>query len=70
MAIFDLPDFIRRAFGGGKKEKSVFASEKEAYEFCLRVYKETGGVTPELKRAYEFYRQNMNDDCPPNSRHP
>jgi hypothetical protein len=34
------------------------------------VYRETGGVTPELRRAYEFYQQNHNDDCPPASRHP
>lgn len=67
MAISSLTDFFLRAIGHGKKEKSVFASEKEAYEFCLRVYKETGGVTPELKRAYEFYQQNLNDDCPPKS---
>ena len=51
--------------GGDKKEKSVFASEKEAYEFCQRVYRETGGVTPELRRAYEFYQKNHNDDCAP-----
>ena len=53
--------------GGEKKEKSVFASEEEAYEFCQRVYKETGGVTPELRRAYDFYRKNFKDDCPPAS---
>jgi hypothetical protein len=55
--------------GGDKKEESVFASEEEAYEFCLKAYKESGGVTPELRRAFEFYRQNFDDDCPPANRH-
>jgi len=49
--------------GGDKKEKSVFASEHEAYEFCLKAYKDTGGVTPELRRAFEFYQKNINDEC-------
>jgi hypothetical protein len=65
MAIPSLRDFLRWMQGGDKKEKSVFASEKEAYEFCQRVYRETGGVTPELRRAYEFYQKNHNDDCAP-----
>ncbi len=69
MAIPSLRDILRWMHGGNKKEKSVFASEQEAYEFCQRVYKETGGVTPELRRAYEFYRKNFNDDCPPASGH-
>ena len=70
MAIRSLRDFLRWAQGGDKKEKSVFASEKEAYEFCQRVYKETGGVTPELRRAYEFYLKNQNDDCSTTPGHP
>lgn len=53
-----------------KKEKSVFASEQEAYDFCQKVYQETGGVTPELRRAYDFYLKNYNDDCPPPRPHP
>lgn len=65
MAISSIREFLRLAIGHGKKEKSVFASEQEAYEFCQKVYKETGGVTPELQRAYEFYKQNFDDDCPP-----
>lgn len=65
MADFSLMEFLRRALGGDKKPKSVFQSEQEAYEFCQRAYKETGGVTPELRRAYEFYKKNFQDDCPP-----
>lgn len=70
MAIPSLRDFLRWMAGREKKEKSVFESEQEAYEFCQRVYKETGGVTPELRRAYEFYLKNIRDNCPPESGHP
>ena len=69
MAIPSLRDILRRMIGGEKKEKSVFSSEQGAYEFCQRVYKETGGVTPELRRAYEFYLKNFNDGCPPSAGH-
>ena len=62
---FSFRDFLRRIQGGDKKPVSPFASEKEAYEFCIRAYQETGGVTPELWRAYEFYLKNYNDDCRP-----
>ena len=65
MAIPYLTDLLRWLQGGDKKPKSAFKSEREAYEFVQRVYKETGGVTPELRRAYEFYLKNYNDDCPP-----
>jgi hypothetical protein len=65
MAIPSLRDFLRMMMGHGKKERSVFASEEEAYEFCQQAYKETGGVTPELRRAYEFYVKNIDDDCRP-----
>jgi hypothetical protein len=64
MAIFSLREYLWRAFGS-KKPKPAFATEQEAYEFCQKVYKETGGVTPELKRAYEFYIKNVDDDCRP-----
>lgn len=64
---FSMVSLLMQQIGRGKKPKSPFASEREAVEFCERVYKETGGVTPELRRAYEFYLKNYNDDCPPNS---
>ena len=63
---FSLRDMLRHFFGGNAKKKSAFKSEKEAYEFCLRAYKESGGVAPELQRAVEFYRRNYHDDgCEP-----
>ena len=65
-----LRDLLRWFHGGDKKPESIFASEREAYEFVQRVYKETGGVTPELRRAYEFYLKNYNDDCPPGPSQP
>ena len=58
-----LREMIRQQFAG--KPESPFKSEQEAYEFVQRIYKETGGVTPELRRAYEFYLKNYHDDCPP-----
>jgi hypothetical protein len=60
---FSLADILRFFSGGEKKAKSVFASEKEAYDFCRQLYKSTGGVTPELQRAYEFYMKNSQDGC-------
>ena len=52
---------LRWFHGGDAKEKSVFASEKEAYEFVQSLYKKSGGVTPELRLAYEFYQKNCDD---------
>lgn len=60
---FLLRDILRHLAGAQEKEKSVFGSEKEAYDFCRNLYKKTGGVTPELRRAYEFYLQNSSDNC-------
>jgi hypothetical protein len=60
---------LRHAFGRGKKPKSPFKNEREAIAFLDRAYKETGGVTPELRKAYEFYLRNYHDDCPPTAGH-
>jgi hypothetical protein len=70
MAIPSIRDALRWLAARGRKEKSVFATEQEAYEFCQKIYKESGGVPQELKRAYDFYVKNYNDDCPPGTRHP
>lgn len=59
---FGLREILRRLAGPGN-EKSVFATEKEAYDFCRSVYRDTGGVTPELRRAFEVYQQAINDEC-------
>lgn len=65
MAITSLRLLLWKAIGRDKKPKPAFATEQEAFEFCQRAYKESGGVTPELRRAYEFYLKNVNDDCRP-----
>jgi hypothetical protein len=64
---FKMTDMLR-FFAGPKKKKSVFRSEKEAYDFCRSLYNKSGGVTPELQRAYEFYQKNINDECQPEVR--
>jgi len=60
---FNLRDILRFFHGGEKKREPAFKSEKEAYDFCRNLYNKSGGVTPELRLAYEFYQKNLNDDC-------
>lgn len=60
---YSLKEMLRHLSGGDKKEKSVFRSEREAYDFCRKLYNKSGGVTPELRRSYEFYVKNFNDGC-------
>lgn len=63
MTVFSMPDVLRHLFGGRRKNKSVFKTEKEAYDFCRRVYNQSGGVPAELRRTYDFYLKNYNDEC-------
>lgn len=65
---YSLRDMLRFFAAPESKKQSVFQSEKEAYDFCRSLYKETGGVTPELRRAFEFHNKNINDDCSPEVR--
>jgi hypothetical protein len=67
MGIDSLRIFLWRMIGKDKKPKPAFKTEKEALEFVTRAYRETGGVTPELRRAYEFYMRHINEDCRPHS---
>lgn len=69
-----LRDVLRWVCSGGAKEKSAFETEKEAYDFVSKLYQDSGGVTPELRRAYEFYVKNSRDGCavdvrPPKDQH-
>lgn len=63
VAVFSFRDMLRFLHGGEKKAKPAFKSEKEAYDFARNLYKKTGGVTPELRKAYEFYVKNLDDGC-------
>lgn len=63
MSTFSIKELLRSLHGGDKKAKPAFKTEKEAYDFARNLYKKTGGVTPELRRAYEFYQKNLDDGC-------
>ncbi|WP_236019435.1 hypothetical protein [Fuscibacter oryzae] len=63
--VFSFREILRSMIGGNAKKRSAFANEREAYEFVRRAYNETGGVTPELKRVFDFYKNSMNDPCEP-----
>lgn len=62
-AMFSVRDTLRWMLGGRDKKVSVFASEREAYEFVRNAYKESGGVTPELRRTFDFYKAALKDDA-------
>lgn len=59
---FSLWDLLRFS-ASPEKKKALFSSDKEAYDFCRQLYKNTGGVTPELRRAFENYQKNIDDEC-------
>lgn len=66
MAALTREDFGRFAslFGWAKKPRvSVGAESRKASEFANRVYKETGGPTPELKRLYAELLDNDRRDA-------
>ena len=50
-------DVRKDRYGG----RVVFASEEEAYRWCEEVYRQTGGVTPELRRSFETYQRTVDD---------
>lgn len=62
---FSLLHALRWFHGGDKKKKPAFKSEREAYTFLRNLYNKTGGVTPELRRTYEFYQKQFDEDCEP-----
>ncbi len=66
---FRLADALRWFHGGDKKEKPLFTTEKEAYDFCRESYAKNG-VPLELRRAYDFYTKNYDDGCLPEYRVP
>lgn len=68
MADFSIMDILRRAMGGDKKPHSVFKNEEEALRFCRDAYQKSGGITPELQRAFEYYQQHVEDECLPKHR--
>lgn len=61
--MFSFREMLRSLLGGSAKKRSAFASEREAYDFARLAYKSTGGVTPELQRMFDFYKNSLNDQC-------
>jgi hypothetical protein len=53
-----------RARAGKDKHVQAFESEDEVFQFCDDIYRETGGATPELRRAYDFYLKNSDAKRP------
>lgn len=66
--VLRLTDMLRWFTGGDAKEKPLFHSEREAYDFCRNAYAKSGGVPDELRRSYDFYLKNYNDECEPELR--
>lgn len=57
MAAFSLSDLTswwNRDHGSDEKP-AAFTSQQEAYSFVRRVYKETNGATPALRKLHEEY---------------
>ena len=48
-------DHLLRTGGLVVVPKPRFASEQEAYDFVKKIYDDVGGVSPELRHAYETY---------------
>lgn len=61
--MFSFREMLRSMFGGKAKKRSAFASERAAYDFVRNAYKDTGGVTPELQRMFDFYKNSLNEQC-------
>lgn len=46
-----------------REAEPTSGTEREAFDFARRVYKETG-VTPDLRRVYDFYKKARNEPQP------
>ena len=67
--ISSFTDVLRWFTGGAKKEKPLFKSDREAYDFCRMAYRKSGGATQELRKAYDHYLKNSSDGCDLEHRH-
>lgn len=45
------------SFGTRRQPQGGFSSANEAYEFAQKVYRETNGATPELRKLMSEYRE-------------
>ena len=64
-----LTDLLRRWTTPVAQKRPAFMSDDEAYEFCRQAYEKSGGVSADLRQAYQFYKK-PSDDGRPEEREP
>ena len=58
---YTLTDLLRRWTTPVAQKRPAFLSDDEAYEFCRQAYEMSGGVSADLRQAYQFYKKQLND---------
>ena len=58
---YTLTDLLRRWTSSAAQNRPAFLSDEEAYQFCRQAYEKSGGVSPDLRQAYQFYKKHSND---------
>ena len=58
---YTLTDLLRRWTTPVAQKRPAFMSDDEAYEFCRQAYEKSGGVSADLRQAYQFYKKHLND---------
>ena len=58
---YTLTDLLRRWTTPVAQKRPAFLSDDEAYEFCRQAYEKSGGVSADLRQAYQFYVKNFDD---------
>jgi len=58
---YTLTDLLRRWTTPVAQKRPAFLSDDEAYEFCRQAYEKSGGISADLRQAYQFYKKQLND---------
>ena len=59
---YTLTDLLRRWTTPVAQKRPTFMSDDEAYEFCRQAYEKSGGISADLRQAYQFYKKQLNDE--------